>query len=158
MDEDTRKIFPNFLFYFARKVPVCYKGFIIEKKQVRDPMDLTAQIAKRLSGFLTENMERLSGYDEPIIYYDNGQNKLTKIIISVFTAKLGDIDYRKALQSDYKLLQVADLFCTLQLLSIISATKALSRSETGFFPTDKKKGLKKSYLPILKDKEFPANL
>ena len=155
--EERVRIF-NLLFYFARKSPVCYKGFIIEKRHTKDTIDLTAQISKRLSEFLTEGMGLFTEFDEIIVYYDYGQNELTKIIVSVLTARLGDIDYRKAQQPDYKLLQVADLFCTLQLLSLKSARKSLSRSEQNFFPKDRKKGLKKSYLPILKDKAFPANL
>jgi len=148
----------NLLFYFTRKIPVCYKGFFIAKKQTKDSIELIARIAKNLSDFLTENMERFSQYDQVVVYYDNGQIELTKIIVSVFTAILGSIDYRKAEQSDYKLLQVADLFCTLQLLSYKTTSKTLSHSEERFFPANKKKGLKKSYLPILKDKAFPANL
>ena len=155
--EDRVRIF-NLLFYFARKSPICHRGFIIEKKQTKDTIDLVAQIAKRLSEFLTQNIERLSGYDKIIVYYDNGQHELTKIIVSVFTAILGDIDYRKVKQSEYKLLQVADLFCTMQLLSQKVLKKKLSRSEEYFFPADRKKSIKKSYLPILKDKAFPENL
>jgi hypothetical protein len=155
--EERVRIF-NLLFYFTRKSLVCFKGFVIEKRHTKDSIELVAQISKRLSEFLTENMALFMGYDKIIVYYDNGQNELTKIIVSVLTAKLGDIDYRKAQQPDYKLLQAADLFCTLQLLSLKSAAKSLSRSEQNFFPSDKKKSLRKSYLPILKDKAFPANL
>ena len=155
--KERMRIF-NLLFYFTRKLPICYKGFIVDKKQTEDLIDLTVKVSKQLTGFLGENKEILSKYDEIIVHYDNGQHELTKIIVSVFTAILGDIDYRKAEQSDYKLLQAADLFCTIQLLAQKSATKTLSRSEEGFFPADKKKSLKKSYFPILKDKAFPLNL
>jgi len=146
----------NLIYYFARRVPFCYKTIIVDKKQLNDPMDLYVMLSKKLSAFLEDNYTRFQSYGRLVIYYDNGQNELTKILLSVFEAKIGNIDYRKAFPSDCKLLQVADLICTLQLLALKRDTKSLSKSELNFFSNSKK--LRKSYLTLLYDKAFPANL
>jgi hypothetical protein len=156
MDIAERKRIFNLLFYFARHTPFCCKTIIVEKKQLDDPLDIYAKLSKQLAAFLSENMSRLMEYDHIIVNYDNGQRELTKIIVAVFSATLGDIEYRKVIPSDCKLFQVADLICTLTFLSLKYASKALSNSEQNFFST--RKDLKKSYLSLLKDKAFPENL
>ena len=75
---------------------------------------------------------------------------LTKILVSVLNAKLGAVDFRKALPSFYKLSQVADLVCTLELLSLKTAKKALSKSEPRFFSTVT--NLKKTYIAEIRKK------
>ena len=50
-----------------------------------------------------------------MIYYDNGQAGVMKIIITVFTTLFKNTEFKKALQKDYKMLQVADLVCTAAL-------------------------------------------
>jgi len=156
MDITERIRIFNLLFYFARRTPFCYKTIVIEKKQLKDSMALYLQISKQLTAFLKENLERFTSYEKIIVYYDSGQGELTKIILSVFEAIVGDIDYRKSYPSDYRLLQVADLICTMQLLSLKHSSKTLSESELNFFDSSRK--LKKTYLTILKDKAFPENL
>lgn len=152
---ERKRIF-NLLFYFARHIPFCYKTIVVKKKQLDDPLDIYATLSKRLALFLSEYMSQLMEYDHIIVYYDNGQSELTKIIVTVFSAILGDIEYRKVIPSDYKLFQVADLICTLSFLSLKHEAKVLSNSERNFFSTPK--DLKKNYLTLLKDKSFPANL
>ena len=58
-----------------------------------------------------------SHFDSVVIYYDNGQTELTKVITSVFSSLLSNVDVRKVKQIDYLLLQVADLACTMELLA-----------------------------------------
>ncbi|MDR3363697.1 MAG: DUF3800 domain-containing protein [Clostridiales Family XIII bacterium] len=156
LDITERKRIFNLLFYFARRTPFCYKTIVVEKKHLDDPLDIYARLAKRLAAFLSENMGRLLAYDHIVVNYDNGQSELTKIIVAVFSATVGDIEYRKVTPSDCKLFQVADLICTLCFLFMKYESKTLSRSEQNFFSS--RKDLKKSYLSLLNDKAFPANL
>ena len=97
-------------------------------------------------------MPLFSGYDRIVIYYDNGQYELTKVLITIFGALLNNVEFRKVIPAEYKLFQVADLFCTLELLKLKAETKSLSKSELNFFTT--KKQLQKNYLSPAAKKQF----
>jgi hypothetical protein len=146
-----RKIF-NSIFDFARRIPFSYTILLVEKKQISDPLLLIARLSKQLSSFLTENIELFSKYDNTIVYYDNGQVDLTKILVSVFSTVLNNVEFRKAFPSDYKLFQVADLLCTIELLRLKNEAKVLSKSEKNFFPSTKK--LRKIYITKMRKKLF----
>ena len=75
-----------------------------------------------------------------------------KIIISVFTTLFDNANYKKSLQKDYKLLQVADLICTAKLTELKMERKMLSRSERNILGSDKE--IKKNLLKPLSSKEF----
>jgi hypothetical protein len=149
---DLRKKIFNCLFNFARKIDFSYKTFVVEKNEINDPLALYSQLSKQMAMFLTEHLHVFSEYDRVIIYYDNGQIELTKLLVSVFNSILHNVEFRRVYPSDYKLFQVADLICTLELISIKIEKKSLSRSEINFFTT--MKHLKKSFLLPLEKKKF----
>jgi hypothetical protein len=149
--ELRRKIL-NSLFTFFRHVDIKYKTIVVEKKEASDEIELVARISKLLSRFLNEYFELLSAFDEVKIYYDNGQTQLTRLLVSVFNSVLDNVTFEKIVPVDYKLAQVADLCCTLELLSLKADSKSFSKSEKYFFPSIKQ--MRKSYLLPLRAKAF----
>lgn len=149
--DERMKIF-NRTFNFMRKAPITYKSFNVEKKHINDSLDLVAVLSKKMSRFLSANIEYFSSFERLIIYYDNGQGELTKILVSIFHALFSNVEHRKAKPSDYKLLQVADVICTMELCSLKANLKILSRSELNFFKSGR--DLKKNYIKQLKKKEY----
>jgi hypothetical protein len=117
-----------------------------------DGIDLHIQITKQLSAFMHEKMEILLKFDRIVVYYDNGQMELTKILVSVFNAILSNVEFKKVVPADYKLFQAADMLCTLELLSIKTDRKILSNSERLFFTSER--DLYKSYLKAIHKKRF----
>lgn len=95
-------------------------------------------------------MEYFASYDVIKVYYDNGQIELNKILSSVFNVLFDNVEFRKVIPSEYRLFQVADLICTLQLLELKCENHILSSSEKRFFVNDRV--LKKNYLKPLKQK------
>ena len=88
-------------------------------------------------------------YDEIIVYYDNGQSELGSILTAIFNAHLNNIEFRQARPQQYKLLQVADFICTMELLKIKLEKNSLTSSEQKFFY--KPQELKKSFIkPVIK--------
>jgi hypothetical protein len=63
----------------------------------------------------------------------NGQIELTKVLISVFSTLYAHVEFRRVQPVDYKLFQVADLVCTMELLAEKAENNSLSRSEQEFF-------------------------
>ena len=148
---ERRALFSK-LFYFVMKSDITYKTFVFEKRQFDDLLKLEGRMAKEMSQFIRDNISYFQNFEEVILYYDNGQRNLNRILNSVLSTELSQYDVRKVCPKDYKLFQVADLICTLQLLATKHKNKELSRSELLIFHNPK--DLKKQFLkPILK-KEF----
>ena len=105
----------------------------IKKNECPDSIQLTMKISKAISTALKHNEGLFEKYRRIIIYYDNGQIELTKIISSVFSSLLSEIEFRKVKPVKYKLFQVAYLICTLELMDIKADNNSFTNSEKIFF-------------------------
>lgn len=112
-------------------------------------MEMTSRLSREIANILKEKEAYFQAFDEIIIYYDNGQTELSKILVSVFNALFPHVTFRRVCPADYKLFQAADLICTLKLLSLKAAGKSFSRSENEFFHSPKE-FLKTYWKPICK--------
>ncbi len=130
---EERKHLFNALFHFARKLNFQYSYIIVKKSECPDIITLTSKISKSIAEVLQSNSEFWNSFDNVIIYYDNDQIELTKILTSVFSTLYTNVEYRKVKPVDYKLFQIADLICTMELLSIKAYNHAFSHSELDFF-------------------------
>lgn len=105
---------------------------------------MTAKLSKEIANILRANESFWNSFQKVIIYYDNGQVELTKILTSVFNTLYTHVEFRKVKPVDYKLFQVADLICTLELLSEKASARTFSASELEFFGNVR--DFKKNYL------------
>lgn len=158
-EEDYSNLYPNErrtiftkLFYFVSKCDIKYKSFIFNKKDYQDIFKLEAKMARDISFFIRENLKYFLDFDKVILYYDNGQHELSRILNTVLATELADYDVRKVLPMEYKLFQAADLICTLELLKIKTEKNELSKSEQLIFHS--KRELKKDFFKGLAKKEF----
>ncbi|MBP3489493.1 MAG: DUF3800 domain-containing protein [Roseburia sp.] len=158
-EEDYRNLSPNErrsiftkLYYFTTKCQIQYKTFIFQKKDFENVFKLEGRMAREISGFIRENLTYFQGFEKVILYYDNGQHELNRILNTVLASELADYDVRKVLPCDYKLFQAADLICTLELLRLKAESGSLTRSEKLIFHT--KRDLKKDFLKGILKKEF----
>ena len=147
--EDRKRLF-NALFHFCRKLDIQYACAKIRKSECPDVITMTAKLSKEIARILRANEEFWNSFDNVIVYYDNGQIELTKILTSVFSTLYAHVEFRKIKPVDYKLFQVADLICTLELLSEKAESGSFSASELEFF--DKVGDFKKNYLKHIKKK------
>ena len=135
------------LYYFAIKCDISFVEFINEKIKYTKEMELEAKISKDIAECLTKNEEYFKKFNKIIIYYDNGQKNITRILNSVFAIQNIDYEVRKVLPSNYRLFQVADLICTLSLINKKIVDKNLSKSEMLIFHS--KNDFKKDFLKRL---------
>lgn len=148
---ERRAIFSK-LYYFTLNCNIKYKSFIFRKIDYQNKFILETRISKELSRFIRGNLSFFQEYEKVILYYDNGQHELSRILNIVLAAELNNYDIRRVLPSDYRLFQVADLICTLELLKIKTEGGKLSNSEERIFHN--KRELKKDFLKGIKKKEF----
>lgn len=149
---ERRAIFTK-LFYFAIKSNITYQSFVFFKKDYENIFKMEARIARDISQFIKDNLEYFQGFENVILYYDNGQHELNRILNTVLATELATYDVRKVIPSEYRLFQVADLICTLELLKIKAKSgKNLTRSEELIFHN--KRDLKRDFLKGIEKKKI----
>ena len=71
---------------------------------------------------------------------------------AIFSDHLDNVEFIKAMPQQYKLLQVADFICTIELLNIKKNSNSLNSSEKKFFY--KPQELKKTFIKSINKKHF----
>lgn len=140
------------LIKFTEKINIKQKSFYIEKKHIADDKEMIQKLARQLSDFLKENYPYFLSFDTIKLYYDGGQENVIKIILTVFESLFKNVTYKKSEQSDYKLLQVADLVCTARLTELKMGSNTLSRTERNVLGNDN--NIRRMLLKPIKNKEF----
>lgn len=140
------------LYFLALRAPIQYKTIIVEKKECRDVFDIEAKLARELAAFIRSNLTTFQSFDNIILYYDNGQRIINRIINTVFATELSDYTVRKVMPKDYRLFQVADLICTIELTKQKLAHGGLSKSEQYIFHS--KKAFYKDFVRRLEKKQL----
>lgn len=149
--EVRRKLF-DAIFAFFRHCDISYRAFVISKKEFGSGDDLAGRIARVMGEFIRDNLGFFQSYDRIVIYYDKGQKEITRTLKIIFMANLENIEFMVVHPEDYRLFQVADLVCTLELLALKRKRGVLSGSEKLFFKNAKR--LKNTYLRYLERKGF----
>lgn len=148
----SRKQLFNALFNFTRKLEVQYICTMLKKNECPDAAAMIAKLSRSMKDTLDAHHEYMEQFDRIIVYYDNGQTELTKTLTSVFYSIFSHVEFRKVHPADYKLFQVADLICTVELLAQKTMKNGFSRSEIEFFHSERE--FKKNYLKPLRKKQL----
>ena len=149
---ETRKHLFNVLYFFTVHLPIRYFCVSVRKSECSDNIQQTAKLSRRITDEIKAHEDYWRSFDKIVVYYDNGQTELTRIITSVFNSLFSNVEVRKARQVDYKLFQVADLICTMEMLGEKAEHNAFSNSETEFFESINK--FRKDYYKKVKVKEL----
>lgn len=76
---------------------------------------------------------------------------MTKILSSVFSITLNNVQFQRAVKpSRYRLFQIADMICTMELIRLKMDDHIMSKSELRFF--GEPRIIKKKYLKTIDDK------
>lgn len=130
--ENRRHLF-NVLYFFTVQLPIQYFCVKVSKTECKDEIQQTARLSRLITSEIQAHWGFWSSFDRIIVYYDNGQTQLTRIITSVFNTLFTNVEMRKVRPVDYKLFQVADLICTMEMLGDKAEHNGFSKSETDFF-------------------------
>ena len=104
--------------------------------------------------FLFDKLEFLQSYDEVKIYYDDGQDLVTDTLHAAFEYALNKqaVVYKDCSPVDFRLQQVADFICEIELAAIKYEKSEIGRTEKIFFGT--LRDFKKNYLKKLRNKRL----
>lgn len=135
---------------FAQHTPFSYHVFIYQKDQFESADKLARAMRRDLTELLFDSLDKFIDFDLVKIYYDDGQPLITHILHAAFEYVLfrNAVVYRDARPADYRMFQMADFVCGIEL----TALKYASREETS---TDRRffglwRDFKKNYLRRLR--------
>lgn len=133
LDIDERRSLFIKMYHFTRRCPINYAVFSYVKREYPDKFALEARMARDLTEFLQHKKQMFDSFKQVVIYYDNGQIEMTKLLNTVFAINKHSFELRNVSPKNYRLFQAADLICTLELISIKQKIHLLSSSERQFF-------------------------
>lgn len=114
--ELRRKIFYN-LFQLMCKLKLKHKTFVCDKKFCSSKQTIKQRLETYIEQMVSDNYEYFKKFDEIVIYYDEGQNYLSKILHKAFSTYLKNYRFKEDIcQEEYRLLQCADMVCSLELI------------------------------------------
>lgn len=149
---DDRKRLFNDLLFFTKKTEIQYHIVSVDKKQVSGRRQLVDRLSKQFAAFIREKLAYFNSFDKVIVYYDYGQSEITTILTSVLNSLLINVEFRHVQPNQYKLFQVADMICTLELSKIKYDNKILSLSEENFYESRRK--FRDFYYKTIKKKQI----
>ena len=155
LEMETRKRILASFEAFCRRAPFTCKSFSYRRSEVETPELFTARFKRDLVVFLTDNLGYFQAFDQVKIYYDNGQQMVTAALHSAidFTLSKQAILYKMAGAKDYRLSQVADCICTIQLTDIKFQRGELTETDAKIFGTNYA-AFKKNHLSHIRKKEM----
>lgn len=149
--DDRRKLIYKML-NFTMGCVITYETAVVNRKEASSKLELSKKLATRITKVIISNFEFFKEYKKVIVYYDNGQIELGSILNEVFSVHFVNVEFRKVEPQKYRLLQVADFICSLELLRIKWRENRLSNSEKKFFY--KPQELKKVFLKAIEKKRM----
>ncbi len=150
IDERRKLLFK--MLNFVTACPIKQETIVVNRKEAADKIQLSGKLSKQILGMLQKNEDFFSKFEYVVVYYDGGQIELSAILNAVLSIYFTDVEFRKAEPQKYRLLQVADFICSLELLRIKRDENRLSKSEQKFF--FKGQELKKTFLKAIDRKKL----
>ena len=128
--------------------PITYETVVVNRKEAADKIALSGKLGREISKVISKHEAFFYEFEKVIVYYDNGQIELSVILNTVFSIHFSSVEFRKAEPQKYRLLQIADFICSIELLKIKKVENRLSKSEEIFFSNHR--NLKRHSLKQLK--------
>lgn len=131
---DRKRLLSSFRVFF-RHMPVRYTCITLKTKEHGDLDGITAAMRKCLVDFLFDELAYFQNFNAVKIYYDDGQKSVAQAIHKAVDYALPKdaVVYRLASSSDYRLSQIADYICTMELTALKYADKASTATDEKFF-------------------------
>ena len=150
----TRKSFLARFRVFTEKCPIQYKTFVFKKSEYPTIASLANRMKRELKVFFRNNLAFFQQYDCIKIYYDNGQKVVRESAHSVIeeTISKNAVVYKDAAPRTYRLFQMADYVCGIELTAIRYEHHEQGSSERSFFGDNV--ALKKNWLKKLRKKRL----
>lgn len=135
----------------CNRLPITYATFCYEKRgTTSNPDELSHHIERDVRRFISDNLPYFQSFARVKIYYDGGQSVVTQAIHTAIedTISRQATIYRNASPRVYRLSQVADYICGIELTALKFERGLETKTDLEFF--DGKRQFKKNYLKKLR--------
>lgn len=132
--EQRKKMLTTFS-AFVRRLPVRYTSLVYRRSEFEELSALTARMKRDISNLLFDHLQLFQSFDDVKVYYDDGQDIVKRALDQSigFVLSKGVVERRKTSMVDYRLEQVADYFCTIELAATKYAAKENGETYNKFF-------------------------
>lgn len=120
---------------FVQRLPIEYHTFSYRTAEFATPDELAARMRRDISEFILGRLGFFQSFDDVKVYYDNGQDVVKSAIHGAFESALSHnvVIRRRTTMTEYRLAQVADYLCTIELAAIKYAAKENGATYDKFF-------------------------
>ncbi len=119
----------------VRYLPIEYVTFVYKRREFDSPEKLGDRMKRDISGYLTDHLEYFQGFEHVKVYYDNAQpivkNALYNAVYEVLSKQA--VERRRTTMTEYRLSQVADYLCTIELAAVKYVAKENGGTYDKFF-------------------------
>lgn len=147
LDLATRKRLLSAFRVFFRHAPVRYHCIALETGHYGTLDDLSAAMRKNIVDFVFARLDFFQAFEKVKVYYDDGQRSIADAVHDALDYALSkeSVVYKEASSSNYRLAQIADYLCTMELTALKYRSKASTATDEKFFGSWRqfKKGIKK---------------
>lgn len=153
LDLDTRKRMLSAFSYFQGRLPFQYHSFVYERSDFAGEHTFMARLRRDLVVFLADNLEYFQSFDQIKIYYDNAQQTISSALHAALEYEISRqaLMYKDATPASYRLIQVADFICSIELVALKFDNSELTSTDKKFFNSSSPK-FKKNYLRKIRKK------
>ncbi|MCI8366055.1 MAG: DUF3800 domain-containing protein [Eggerthellaceae bacterium] len=119
----------------VRFLPVKYKSFVYKRARFENIEKLAIRMQRDISSMLSDNLAFFQSFDQVKIYYDNGQDIVKQALHKSIERALSKeaVVKKRTTMTDYRLAQVADYLCTIELAAVKYAAKEDGNTYDKFF-------------------------
>lgn len=139
---------------FANKCPITYATFSYQRDRFISDEAMFARMRRDLVLFLFDTLQPFQEYNAVKIYYDDGQNEVTNVLHAAFGYVLGaqTVIYKECDPRHFRLQQIADYICEIELARIKYERSEQSKTEQIFFGSYR--DFKKNHLRKIRTKRI----
>ena len=132
---ERRKATLAYFSLFVRKLPISYTTFVYRRSQFEDPARLMERMGHDISSAMVEHLDFFQSFDDVKVYYDNGQDIVKQALDRSVGKALskGVVRRHKTSMTVYRLEQVADYLCTIELALVKYEAKEDGETYNEFF-------------------------
>ncbi|OUO21691.1 DUF3800 domain-containing protein [Collinsella sp. An307] len=135
LELSARKKLLNSFGALVRYLPFSYRTFVYRRQECSDLAQLTARMKRDISSLLFDHLAFFQSFDDVKVYYDNGQDIVKQALDQSigFVLSKHAVERRRTSMTDYRLEQVADYLCTIELAAVKYAAKEDGATYDKFF-------------------------
>lgn len=120
---------------FVQRLPIRYKTFVYRRREFDSSEKLADRMRRDIRELFDGDLGYYQNFDHVKIYYDNGQAIVRRALDEAVTASLSKqaVVRRRTTMTEYRLAQVADYLCTIELAAVKYAAKENGGTYDKFF-------------------------